>query len=182
MGVQTPYQKSPKWRTTFNFTWHDCISFTNTPRRIQLATCNARRLTLRNFFFHDFFFSFFTGRVYSGSSWYGWIVITIASAGHDAKLVVFNKIAELRPATMFRHYLREPCTPMKMEDAGSWNPSFYRPLLNSKKKINQRKRIFFTRSKLKCILPNFKIPSKTPHFTQQKNAMSVRNLKSVVQV
>ena len=123
-----------------------------------------------------------TGRVYSGSSWYGWIVITIASAGHDAKLVVFNKIAELRPATMLRHYLREPCTPMKMEDAGSWNPLFYRPLLNGKKKINQRKRIFFYAFQTKMYFTKLQNSIKNAPFHVAKNAMSVRNLNSVVQV
>ena len=51
---------------TFNFTWHDCSSFTNTPRRICQLTFSARRLKLRNFLFpwiHGFFFSFFVGRV-----------------------------------------------------------------------------------------------------------------------
>ena len=80
----------------------------------------------------------------------------------------FQQNSRIASGHQLRHYLREPCTPMKMEDAGSWNPSFYRPLLNGKKKINQRKRIFFYAFQTKMYFTNFKIPSKTPHFTQQK--------------
>ena len=56
------------------------------------------------------------------------------------------------------------------ENGRRWKlePVILQASFERQKKINQRKRIFFTRSKLKCILPNFKIPSKTPHFTQQK--------------
>ena len=84
---------------------------------------------------------------YTASSWYGWGDITIASAGHDRKLVVFNKNIRIASrqswrATLLRHHPREPCTPMKMADAGSSKLSFYRPL-ERQKKSNFRKRIFF---------------------------------------
>ena len=60
----------------------------------------------------------------------------------EAKFVVFNKNSKITSCNHITFYLREPCTPMKIADAGSSNPSFYRPLLNGDKS-NQRKRTFF---------------------------------------
>ena len=135
-------------RATFNFTWRDCTSFTNTPRTIRPATCNARRLNLRNLFLpwiHWFCLSYLTGRVLR-------LKLIRLNSHHDrfctsrceAKFVVFNKNSKITSCNHITFYLREPCTPMKIADAGSSNPSFYRPLLNGDKS-NQRKRTFSVR-------------------------------------
>ena len=86
-------------RATFNFTCHDCTSFTNTPRTIRPATCNARRLNLRNLFLpwiHWFCLSFLTGRVLR-------LKLIRLNSHHDrfctsrceAKFVVFNKNSKI---------------------------------------------------------------------------------------
>ena len=109
--------------------------FTNTPSKIRPATFNARRI-------NGFFFSFFTGKVLR-------LKLIRLNSHHDRfcrsrSLLFSTKTAELRPATILCHHPREPCTPMKIADARSSNPSFFRPLLNGKKS-NQRKRAFFVR-------------------------------------
>ena len=66
--------------------------------------------------------------------------MTIASAGHNWKLVVFNKntrIAsrQLGRATLLRQHPREPFTPLKMADPGSFNLSFSMASFERQKKV-----------------------------------------------
>ena len=82
---------------------------------------------------------------YTASSWEGWRDITIVSAGHDGKLVVFNKNTKIASrqserATLLCHHPREPCTPIKMADAEVQTSI---GLFWTAKKSNYRKRIFF---------------------------------------
>ena len=66
--------------------------------------------------------------------------MTIASAGHNWKLVVFNKntrIAsrQLGRATLLRQHPREPFTPLKMADPGSFNLSVSMASFERQKKV-----------------------------------------------